>query len=146
MGKYLQQQLSNLWLRQLWDSQNFDMTKGRKSLKLGFHLITQAKNRGLKFFYLNLESLEIFRRSALGSSPRRLEKPWFTCPRPGCLTVHTQSVPWLPHVADVLGLMKELHGFTLIVSMDTPNCLATVWTTFVLMPCIEKKSGEGLNG
>ena len=41
----------------------------------------------------------------------------------------------LPHVAEVLGLMNEFVGFTLMMSMGMFNVLATVWTTLVLMPC-----------
>ena len=50
-------------------------------------------------------------------------------------TVQVESVPVLPHVAEVLGLMNEFVGFTLMMSMGMFNVLATVWTTLVLMPC-----------
>jgi hypothetical protein len=45
-----------------------------------------------------------------------------------------QSVPVLPHVADVLGLTNELVGFTEISSIGILSVLATVCTTFVWMP------------
>jgi hypothetical protein len=41
----------------------------------------------------------------------------------------------LPQVAEVLGLTKELVGFTEIISIGIFNVLATVCTTLVWIPC-----------